>query len=101
MGLIVSLARSKEERLATGDPRLSLEERYPNKGSDVTAVSKRRSSWCRRVFLLPWDARSLLAEAESKEVAPRCLGFSQVSVDASTEDRRQLQARRKKRRPTP
>jgi hypothetical protein len=65
-GSFVPFARSKEERLAAGDPRLSLEERYPNNESYVAAVRKAADELVSARLLLPQDARRLLAEAESE-----------------------------------
>ena len=67
-GGFIPLARTKAERLASGDPRPSLEERY---GSHASYVSKVRDAARRLVqqrFLLPDDADRLVREAEASGV---------------------------------
>jgi hypothetical protein len=39
-GQMIAFAQTKAERLAVGDPRLSIEERYPNHGKYVSAVAR-------------------------------------------------------------
>src|SRR5262245_766855 len=65
-GSFIPFARTKQERLATGDPRLSLEERYSTNESYVTAMRKAANELVSARLLLPQDARRLLAEAESE-----------------------------------
>jgi len=55
-----------QERLATGDPRRSLEERYPNKDAYVAAFKKAAESLVKQRFLLPDDAATLIKQAEDK-----------------------------------
>jgi hypothetical protein len=67
-GAFIPFARTEAERLASGDPRLSLEERY---GSHSAYVEKVRSAAARLVrgrFLLRDDADRLIAEAEASTV---------------------------------
>jgi len=64
-GSFIPFARTKQERLATGDPRLSLEERYSNNESYVAAMRKAANELVSARLLLPQDARRLLAEAET------------------------------------
>jgi hypothetical protein len=64
-GSFIPFARTKQERLAAGDPRLSLEERYPNKESYLAAVRKASEALLAARLLLPQDAQRLLAEAEN------------------------------------
>jgi hypothetical protein len=61
-------AKTKAERMAAGDPRPSLEERY---GTHETYVAKVRSATARLVrdrFLMPDDAERLVREAEASNV---------------------------------
>jgi hypothetical protein len=63
-GGFIPFARTREERLVSGDPRPSLEERY---GSHEAYVSKVRAAARRLVdqrFLLQEDADRLVREAE-------------------------------------
>ena len=67
-GGFIPFARTKAERIAAGDPRPSLEERY---GSHAEYVAKVRAAAARLVeerFLLPDDADRLVREAESSNV---------------------------------
>jgi hypothetical protein len=69
-GSFVPFARTKEERLATGDPRLSLEERYPTKESYLASMSKAAQQLVAARLLLPGDADRLVAEAEREGLRP-------------------------------
>jgi hypothetical protein len=67
-GGFIPFARTREQRLASGDPRPSLEERY---GTHETYVQKVRDAAKRLVeerFLLQDDAARLVREAESSSV---------------------------------
>ena len=55
-GSFVPFARTKAERVASGDSRLSLEERYSSHGSYVRAVAKAASDLVSRELLLEEDA---------------------------------------------
>ena len=63
-GSFIPFAPTKAERLAAGDTRLSLEERYPSKEAYVTAMKTAAESLVRRRYLLPEDAARLVAQAE-------------------------------------
>ncbi len=63
-GSFVPFARTRSERAATGDPRPSLEERYPDKGVYVAAVKRAAGELVGQRFLLQEDADRLVAEAE-------------------------------------
>jgi len=67
-GSFVPFAATKAEREKTGDPRLSLEERYPSKEAYVAAVTKAAQSLVAGRLLLPEDANRLISEAEAKGV---------------------------------
>ena len=67
-GGFIPFARTRSERIAAGDPRPSLEERY---GTHEQYVAKVRDAARRLVdqrFLLPEDAGRLVREAESSDV---------------------------------
>jgi hypothetical protein len=57
-------ARTKAERLAAGDQRLSIEERYPNKETYVAAVKTAADALVVKRYLLPEDATRLVSQAE-------------------------------------
>ena len=63
-GSFVPFATTKSERQANGDPRPSLEERYPTKEAYVAAVKKAAEALVAQRFLLKPDAELLVAEAE-------------------------------------
>lgn len=63
-GAFVPFARTRDERLRTGDPRPSIEERYPTKEAYVAAMRRATDALVARRHLLPEDARRLVAEAE-------------------------------------
>lgn len=64
----IPFARSKAQRLANGDPRLSLEERYGNHAGYVAAVRKAAAETVAAGFLLQADADRLVAQAEASNV---------------------------------
>jgi hypothetical protein len=67
-GGVIPFARTKAERLAAGDPRLSLEERY---GSHERYVAKVRAAAERLVrgrYLLQDDADRLISQADASAV---------------------------------
>jgi hypothetical protein len=62
-GSFIPFAASKAERLATGDPRLSIEERYPDKQTYVSAFEAGARELVALRMLLPADAEALIAKA--------------------------------------
>nr|WP_248943733.1 alpha/beta hydrolase domain-containing protein [Pseudomonas tremae] len=67
-GSFLPFAATKKERIMAGDPRLSLEERYPTKEAYVSAVSKAADSLVEARMLLPEDRERLVKEAQEKGV---------------------------------
>jgi hypothetical protein len=63
-GSFIPFARTKAERLAAGDARLSIEERYPTKEAYVAAMKKAADALVGNRFLLPEDAVRLVSQAE-------------------------------------
>ena len=68
VGGYVPFAKTKAERLAAGDPRLSLEERYGTHEKYVAVVRKAAATLVHERFLLQEDADRLIAEADSSNV---------------------------------
>lgn len=68
VGGMVPFARTAAERLATGDPRLSLEERYGNHEGYVAAVRRAAEHALAAGFLLKDDAERLVRSAEASQV---------------------------------
>jgi len=65
-GMFIPFAKTKAERLAKGDPRLSIEERYPNHDAYARAVAVAAAVAMRDGFLLQEDAdRDIRAAVES------------------------------------
>jgi len=68
VGGMIPFARSAAERKATGDPRLSLEERYRSHEGYVAAVRKATERAMAAGFLLKADAEELVRQAEASKV---------------------------------
>ena len=64
----IPFAKTRAERLANGDPRLSLQERYGDHAGYVSAVKAAAANAMARGFLLQEDADSLIAQAEASNV---------------------------------
>jgi hypothetical protein len=67
-GGFIAFAKTKAERLASGDPRLSLEERYRSHDDYVQVVSKAASKLVREGYLLQRDADAMLKQAEASDI---------------------------------
>lgn len=67
-GGFIPFAKTKAERIASGDPRLSLEERYRDHAGYVAAVKKAVEDLLRQRFLLPEDADRLIRQADESNV---------------------------------
>jgi hypothetical protein len=67
-GSFIPFAATKAERIAAGDPRLSIEERYPTRESYLSAFKKAATDLVAKRFLLPDDADSLVKSAETEGV---------------------------------
>ena len=67
-GGMVPFARTRAERMASGDPRLSLEERYRTHEGYVEAVKAATAKAVASKFLLQADADRLVAEAAASNV---------------------------------
>jgi hypothetical protein len=67
-GMMLAFPKTRAERLASGDPRLSIEERYPDHLSYVAAVSE--AAWGIRAtgFLLEEDVLRYIAEAQASSI---------------------------------
>ena len=62
-GSFIPFAATRAERSATGDPRLSIEERYPSKESYVAAIRAAVDKLVMQRLLLPEDADNVVATA--------------------------------------
>ena len=55
-------------RWQPGDPRKSLEERYPNNDAYVAAFKKAAENLVKQRYLLPEDAATLIKQAEDNGI---------------------------------
>ncbi len=67
-GSFIPLAQTKAERLASGDPRLSLEERYHDHEGFVRAVRQAAQKLVGERFLLQVDADGFINAAEASNI---------------------------------
>lgn len=70
VGSYFPYAKTRAERLASGDPRLSLEERYGSAQGYVAAVTAAANDLVARRFMLRVDADEAIAAATAKPVLP-------------------------------
>ncbi|MET3462774.1 alpha/beta hydrolase domain-containing protein [Variovorax atrisoli] len=68
VGGYVPFARTRAERMASGDPRLSLEERYGSHEGYVEAVRAAAAKASAEGFLLPADRERLIRQASESAV---------------------------------
>jgi hypothetical protein len=68
VGGMIPFARSRQERLATSDPRPSLEERYGTHQGYVQAVTNAADAAVAAGYLLQADADALIAQAAASNV---------------------------------
>src|SRR6266446_6898477 len=61
-------ARTLQERMSTGDPRLSLEERYGTHAGYVDAVRKATQTLVKQRLLLQVDADRLIGAADGSDI---------------------------------
>ena len=59
-GQYIPFAKTKAERVASGDPRLSLEERYPDVETYSSMLHAAINNLQKAGFLLPFDAERML-----------------------------------------
>jgi hypothetical protein len=69
-GSFIPFAATPAERLADGDPRPSLAERYPTRESYVQAVAEAARALVAARYLLPEDAERLVGLARSRDLLP-------------------------------
>ena len=67
-GMYIPFPRTRSERLASGDPRLSLEERYRTHDGYVEAVTNAARRLMQERLLLEEDVQRYINEAESGDV---------------------------------
>jgi hypothetical protein len=67
-GSFVPFARTRQERLDSGDPRLSIEERYPTPQAYAETVKAAADALVAKRYLLPEDAALLTDKARSEGI---------------------------------
>jgi hypothetical protein len=67
-GAFIPFAATRAEREATGDPRPSIEERYPNREAYVAAVRKATEALVAQRTMLPADAAHLIRQAQTEGI---------------------------------
>ena len=68
VGGFIPFAKTKAERIASGDPRLSLEERYQSHDGYVQAVTKAANTLVKDGLLLRHDADAMIAQAQNSDI---------------------------------
>ncbi len=68
VGGFIPFAKTRAERTASGDPRLSLEERYKDHDGYVRAVKTAADTLVAEGYLLPEDATVMMGQAEQSAV---------------------------------
>ncbi len=68
IGGYIPFARTKAERLAKGDPRPSLEERYPSHAAYVAKVKAQADKLVAQRYMLAEDAARIVKEAEAAKL---------------------------------
>lgn len=67
-GRIIAFAKTAAERNASGDPRLSLEPRYPTHAEYVSRVTAATLDLQQRVYIIEEDARQIIDAAVNRAV---------------------------------
>jgi hypothetical protein len=67
-GQRIPFAKTKAARRASGDPRLSLEERYPDHATYVARVTQAAQELNAQRFLLDDDVAAIIAAAQAASV---------------------------------
>lgn len=67
-GMFLPFAKTRAERLAAGDPRLSLEERYKNHGTYVSRIAEAARAQRAERFLLQEDFDRIVKQAAESDV---------------------------------
>ncbi|HWH78546.1 MAG TPA: alpha/beta hydrolase domain-containing protein, partial [Candidatus Binatus sp.] len=68
LGSFIPFAKTKAQRRTSGDPRLSLEDRYRNHDDYVRQVSTAARILVEQRYLLADDAERIIAEAKKKRI---------------------------------
>jgi hypothetical protein len=69
-GSYIPFAKTRSERLGSGDPRLSLEERYGSEEGYLCAIKGAAAKGVKQRFLLQEDADRIIAAADARNILP-------------------------------
>jgi hypothetical protein len=64
LGSYIPFAATRAGREASGDPRRSIEERYPSRGSYLQRIRDAAENLVKGRYLLPEDVSTVVAHAE-------------------------------------
>ena len=84
-GSYIPFAKTKADRLAAYDPRLSIEERYGTQHGYVCVVKKAAQALVRQRFLLNEDADRLVMRAQASHLLPMAAESSEGAVQTAKE----------------
>jgi hypothetical protein len=70
LGSYIPFARTRAERRKTGDPRLSIQERYKDRNDYVQQISRAARLLVDQRYLLAEDAERMIAEAAKSKMIP-------------------------------
>ena len=68
VGGFIPFAQTRAERVASGDPRLSLEERYRTHDGYVDAVKRATETLIKEGFLRAADAAEMISQAQASDI---------------------------------
>jgi alpha/beta hydrolase family protein len=68
-GQKIDFARTKAERVTKGDPRLSIEERYPTHDVYVKSVTDAAQQLLQQRFLLEEDLQRYIQRAQASDIS--------------------------------
>ena len=80
-GQYIPFARTKAERTASGDPRLSIEERYPSFAAYSSAIQKAVDALIARGLMLEEDKASNIQRLEQAATATGAFKTDSASID--------------------
>jgi hypothetical protein len=87
LGSFIPFAKTKAERLANGDPRKSLQERYKSHAGFVKAVAKAAQELVHERFLLQEDANTFIQTAQASDVLRGvCAGSGDDDAECGGDD---------------
>jgi len=62
-GSFIPFAKTRAEREKSGDPRLSIEERYPNRADYLRRVQEAANNLVKERYVLPEHVKTIVEEA--------------------------------------